>query len=99
MTINIGNNTGYKAYGMSRHQEEALVARQTRSEERHVEIAKNSNGRLVLHNLALNENLSEDAVQALFDRDQKSLTSRLENMGYKRDSVVDNLLEFFGVEK
>lgn len=78
-----------KAYGgpNSRVQEEALRARHTDSIEDQVRIAENSNHRLVLLNLAMNKNISEEAVEALFDRDIPDLTKRLENLGYKKPGL------------
>ena len=74
------------AYGGSKAQHEALIARSSRSGEEQLRIAKNSDNRLVLANLALNRNLEAAVVQELFDRDLSYVTSRLENLGHKNKS-------------
>jgi hypothetical protein len=71
-----------KAYGISRVQEEAIVARNTDDFDTQMRIAKESTDRLILLNLALNQNLNEDVVQAMFDRGIDYLTSRLKNLGF-----------------
>lgn len=80
------------AYGMSRRQEEALIARTTDIEEEQVRIAEKSKERLVLLNLALNKNLTDKAVEALFDRDLSYVTKRLESLGYENKSWLERLL-------
>lgn len=78
---------GFKAlaaYGASRVQKEALMARTVEESETQVRIAQNSDNRIVLLNLALNNNLSEEAVQELYNRDKSYLTNRLNNLGYTK---------------
>ena len=77
-----------RAYGGSRIQEEAVIARNVNDPEVQVRIAKNSKNRLVLLNLALNNNLDEKAVQELYDRDISYLTRRLDNLGYKEKNFL-----------
>jgi hypothetical protein len=71
-----------KAYGISRVQEEAIVARNTDDQDTQMRIAKESTDRLILLNLALNQNLNEDVVQAMFSRGIDYLTARLKNLGF-----------------
>ena len=73
-----------QAYGVSRVQKEAIEARTVEESETQVRIAKNSDNRLVLLNLALNKNLSDEAVQELYSRDKSYLTNRLNNLGYTK---------------
>ena len=77
-----------RAYGASRVTEEALVARNTQSTEEQVRIAENSSDRLTLLNLALNKELSEEAVKALYDRDLDYVSSRLEKLGYEKKNFL-----------
>lgn len=73
-----------RAYGGSPVQEEALVARMTQDAEEQLRIAKGSDHRLVLLNLALNKNIDDEVVQALYGRDKKYLTNRLNALGYEK---------------
>lgn len=79
------NTATYATYalGGSRTQQEAVYARRVIESETQVRIAENSNQRLVLLNLAMNENLSADAVDALFDRNISYVTARLKSLGYQ----------------
>ena len=81
---------GYRAYGMSQRQEEALFARQTDSPEDMTRIAENSKDNLVLNNLALNPNLKDnpEVVEKLFESDNKGVHRRLENLGYEKPKGV-----------
>jgi hypothetical protein len=72
-----------RSYGGNYYQEEAVIARFTQDPEIQKRIAENSENRLVLLNLALNKNLEEETVKALFDRDKTYLTKRLNALGYK----------------
>ena len=76
-----------KAYRGGKDQEAALIARTTSSKEEQVRIAENSNSRLVLLNLVLNENLESDAVEELFKRKLSYVTERLESLGFKDDRM------------
>lgn len=87
-------NDSYRAYGVSKSQEEAFVARHETDTEIQVRIAENSKNRLVLLNLALNKNLTEDAVQALYSRDLSYVTTRLDNLGYDK-SLFSSLKTVF----
>lgn len=82
-------NDAYRSYGVSRTQEEAFHARHTPDPEVQKRIAENSNNRLVLLNLALNRELSDDAVQSLYDRNIKYVTDRLNNLGYDSSLFTD----------
>ena len=93
MSINIGE-TGYRAYGMSTRQVEASKARQTTSEETMMRIAQNSDERLVLMNLAMNDNITEEVVNELFSRDQPELSKRLINLGYEPPSTLSKIIDF-----
>ena len=73
-----------RAYQGSAVQQEALVARTTHDKTEQVRIAENSKERLVLLNLALNENINEEAVEKLFDRDLDYVDRRLESLGYEK---------------
>lgn len=75
---------GFRAYGVSAKQEEALLARQTGNEDLMLKIANESDNRLVLMNLAMNESLGNhpEVVKALFGRGMDGLTARLERLGY-----------------
>lgn len=84
--MRIDNLGAAASYGASRVQKEALVARNTQDVEAQVRIAENSNNRLVLLSLALNNNLESEAIDALYDRDISYLTKRLDNLGYKKQS-------------
>lgn len=75
-----------RSYGASRVQQEAIIARSVQDPEIQLRIAKNSDHRLILLNLALNTNLDSEAVQELYDRDIKYLTSRLNALGYKQNN-------------
>lgn len=81
MRVNSVNPT----YRTSPLQQEGIIARNTQDSKEQVRIAENSNQRLVLMNLAMNQNLDEDAVQALFSRNLDYLTKRLEALGYEKD--------------
>ena len=74
-----------KVYGVSKTQEIAHKARYTNNEEAMLRFTK-SDSNLVLQNLAMNDNLTDESVQALFDRNINSLTKRLQNLGYKNKS-------------
>jgi len=80
-----------KAYGGSKRQEEALIARTVEDKDKQIRIAQNSDQRLVLLNLALNPNLEQEAVQELFSRDLDYLTTRLESLGYKKEGFFSGL--------
>lgn len=71
------------AYGASVQQHEALEARTTKSAETQLRIAENSDSRLVLLNLAMNRDLEEQTVEALFERDISYVSRRLKALGYK----------------
>lgn len=79
----------YRPYAVSRTQEEAFYARHVADPEVQLRIAKNSNNRTVLNNLALNKELSEEAVQALYGRELNYLTNRLNNLGYESSIFTD----------
>jgi hypothetical protein len=64
-------------------QHEALEARSTKSAETQLRIAENSDSRLVLLNLAMNRNLEEQTITALFDREISYVSRRLKALGYK----------------
>ena len=84
--MNIRRVQALRAYGASPVQEEALVARTTQDASEQLRIAKNSDHRLVLLNLALNKNLVDETVQELYNRDIDYLSRRLNNLGYKERS-------------
>lgn len=67
-------------------QEEALYARNVSDPEVQLRIAEKSSSRQVLLNLAMNQELNEETVQALFSRDFNYLNSRLESLGYERST-------------
>lgn len=67
-------------------QQDANIARYTQDPDVQNRIAKNSNHRLVLLNLAINENLDDKVIQELFDRKIPEITSRLERLGHKTKS-------------
>ena len=81
--MNIKGFGALRAYGASPVQEEALVARTTQDASEQLRIAKNSDHRLVLLNLALNKNLVDETVQELYNRDIDYLSRRLKNLGYR----------------
>ncbi len=72
-----------QAYGMSNVQQEAYAARSVQDADVQLRIAENSEQRLVLLNLALNDNLDKKTIRALFARKLPYLTNRLNNLGYK----------------
>lgn len=85
---------GYRSYGMSKTQEEALYARQTNSTEDMLRIAENSKNHLVLNNLALNENLKDnpEVVEKLYETGNKGVIRRLNNLGYEQNrSLIDKI--------
>lgn len=82
-----------EAYGASPVQEEALRARKTHSIDEQTRIAENSEEKLVLMNLAMNKNLYEEVVQALYDRDHKDVTRRLNSLGYEKKNWFEKIID------
>jgi len=84
---------GYRAYGISQTQEDALVARNTGDPELMLQIAKNSPKRLVLLNLVRNPRLQEnaDVVEALYDRDLSYVNKSLSSLGYEKKNFLSRL--------
>lgn len=62
------------------------IARYTKDPDVQIRIAKNSNHKLVLLNLVINESLSEEAIQKLFNRDISEITSRLKRLGHRSNT-------------
>ena len=81
--MRVNGISAIQGYGVTRTQQEAIVARRATDTDVQVRIAENSDNRLVLLNLALNKNLDTKAVKQLFNRNKPYLTSRLTNLGYK----------------
>jgi hypothetical protein len=83
--MQIGNGfQALNAYGASRDQKESRIARTVQNEDIQMRIAKGSTSKLVLQNLALNENLHEKVVDTLFSRDIPQVSKRLEKLGYEQ---------------
>ena len=76
----------------SRVSEEANIARTSEEAQEQMRIAENSKNRKVLLALAANKSLTDEAVQALYDRELSYLTSRLDNLGYEDGSFIRGLL-------
>ena len=76
-----------RSYMTSDVKKEAFIARETPDESIQLRIAKNSDSRLILLNLALNINITENVVKELFNRDKDYLTSRLKRMGHAKGGI------------
>lgn len=44
-------------------------------------------------NLALNKNIEDDAVQALYSRDNKEVTRRLNSLGFEKKSWFEKIID------
>ena len=72
-------------------QEIEHLARVTQDEAEQLRLAEHSKSRRVLNALAANRNITDEAVQALFDRDIKGVTGRLERLVYVNKSFIGKL--------
>lgn len=66
-------------------------AQTTQSIERQLNIAKNSENKMLLKRLAANRSLDNEVVQTLYSRDISSVTTTLNDLGYEKENFIQRL--------